>query len=198
MDPRIAKTHAAVMRAATELLVEGGPQALTMDGVVHRSGVAKSTVYRHWATRDELLADVFVECAPDLDMPDESLDGAEALRQLVRQLASGLADPHWRRLIPALVLLREQNPSLGELQHEISTHQSDLGTRLLQRCVDDGTLDPSVLDDVEVSLVMLAGPLLLAGMFNTVEISEDLADRVADQFLAAHRPRPDRVPGPVR
>ena len=55
---------------------------------------------------------------------------------------------------------------------------------------DDGTLDPSVLDDIEVSLVMLAGPLLLAGMFNTVEINDDLADRVADQFLAAHRPRP--------
>ncbi len=190
MDPRIAKTHAAVMGAATELLVEGGPQALTMDGVVQRSGVAKSTVYRHWATRDELLAEVFVDCAPDLQMPDESLDGAEALRHLVRQLAGGLADPHWRRLIPALVLLREQNHSLEELQREISAQQSNLGTRLLQRCVDDGTLDPSVLDDIEVSLVMLAGPLLLAGMFNTVEINDDLADRVADQFLAAHRPRP--------
>lgn len=189
MDPRIAKSHAAVMNAATELLVEGGPQALTMDGVVHRSGVAKSTVYRHWATRDALLADVFTNCAPDLELPDESLSGDDALRQMVHHLADGIADPHWRRLIPALILLRAQSPELDELQREISARQTELGTKLLERCVADGTLDASVLDDVEVSLVMLAGPLLLAGMFNTVDINDGLADRVADQFLAAHRPR---------
>lgn len=54
MDARVARTHAAVMQAATDLLVEGGPNAMTVDAVVARSGVAKSTVYRHWATRDDL------------------------------------------------------------------------------------------------------------------------------------------------
>ena len=56
MDPRIARTQKAVIDAATDLLVEGGPAALTMDAVVARSGVAKSTLYRHWETRDALVA----------------------------------------------------------------------------------------------------------------------------------------------
>ena len=38
MDARVARTHAAVMQAATDLLVEGGPNAMTVDAVVARSG----------------------------------------------------------------------------------------------------------------------------------------------------------------
>src|ERR1700712_5954041 len=87
MNTRVARTHAAVMDAAIELLLEGGPDALTVDGVVARSGVAKSTVYRHWATRDELVADVFEHLAPKLDPPDPSLEFEDALRALVQRLA---------------------------------------------------------------------------------------------------------------
>ena len=56
MDARIERTQNAVMAAAADLVVEQGPAGLTVDAVVARSGVAKSTVYRHWATRDELVA----------------------------------------------------------------------------------------------------------------------------------------------
>lgn len=188
MDPRIAKTHAAVMATATELLVEGGPQALTVDGVVARCGVAKSTVYRHWKTRDDLVSDVLDSCAPDLTMPDESLSGDEALRDMTRQFARSLADPNWRRLLPSLLLLKAQHESVADLQGEISDQQMDVGTAMLRRGVDDGTLDPSVLDDPALSVTLLAGPLLLAGLFDTVEVNDALADRVVDQFLAAHRP----------
>lgn len=188
MDPRVAKTHAAVMAAATELLVEGGPEALTVDGVVARSGVAKSTVYRHWATRDDLVADVFDTCAPDVDEPDPSLPAADALRTLTRQLAGSLADPRWQRLLPALLLLKLQHEPVAGIQDDISDRQMEVGDRLLRRCVDEGVLAPSVLDDVEGSLALLVGPLVLASLFERPSIDDAFVDRVADQFLAAQRP----------
>src|SRR5687767_10053529 len=46
-DGRIARTRSAVLRSATDLLMEGGPSAVTIDAIVARSGVAKSTIYRH-------------------------------------------------------------------------------------------------------------------------------------------------------
>ena len=188
MDPRIAKTHAAVMTAATELLVEGGPEALTVDGVVARSGVAKSTVYRHWATRDDLVAAVFDTCAPDVDEPDASLPAAEALRALTHQLAGSLSDPRWRRLLPALLLLKLQHEPVAGIQDDLSDRQMEVGERLLRRCVDEGVLTVSVLDDVEGSLALLVGPLLLASLFESPSVDDDFVDRVADQFLIAHRP----------
>ena len=188
MDPRIAKTHAAVMTAATELLVEGGPEALTVDGVVARSGVAKSTVYRHWATRDDLVADVFDNCAPEVDEPDPSLPAGDALRALTQQLARSLSDPRWRRLLPALMLLKQQHEPVADIQDDISDRQMRVGDRLLRRCVDEGVLAPSVLDDVEGSLALLVGPLLLASLFETPAMDDAFVDRVADQFLTAHTP----------
>lgn len=63
MDPRVARSRAAIIRAATDLLVEGGPNAVTIDAIVAQSGVAKSTIYRHWQSRDEVLLAVIEACA---------------------------------------------------------------------------------------------------------------------------------------
>ena len=88
LDPRIVRTREAVLDAATALLVEGGPDAVTMDGVVQRSGVAKSTIYRHWSGRDELLTEVFDHNAPHIDTPPVELGFREALEYVMARSAS--------------------------------------------------------------------------------------------------------------
>ena len=55
MDPRVARSRASLLEAATDLLVDGGPRAVTVDAVSERSGVAKSTLYRHFPSRDDLV-----------------------------------------------------------------------------------------------------------------------------------------------
>jgi TetR/AcrR family transcriptional regulator, regulator of autoinduction and epiphytic fitness len=46
-DPRVERSRTAVLDAAAGLLLEGGVPALTVEAVVERSGVARSTIYRH-------------------------------------------------------------------------------------------------------------------------------------------------------
>ena len=187
MDPRVARTHAAVIDAATELLAEGGPDSMTIDAVVARSGVAKSTLYRHWATRDELVAEVFHSCAPELSAPDPALDAESALRVIVRQLAASLRDPYWRRLLPALLLLRVQHPEIADIESDLSTRQQGLMTAVLTRCVADGLVEPDILDDAERSLTLLLGPLVMAALLGRVEVDDQLADHSVEQFLNARR-----------
>lgn len=69
VDARVARTHATVLRTATDLLVEGGPSTVTVDAIVARSGVAKSTIYRHWDSRDDILVAVIESSAPNLAKP---------------------------------------------------------------------------------------------------------------------------------
>ncbi len=185
----MTRTHAAVMTAATDLLVEGGPEALTVDAVVARSGVAKSTIYRHWATRDDLVTAVFEDCAPDLQPPDPSLDAEAALRSLVHQLALTVCDPRWKRLIPALILLKAQHEPVADLEDDLSSRQSELLASVLGRAVDAGVLDASVLDDLSATTALLAGPLVMGGVFDFVALTDDFVDQVVDQFLVGHRPR---------
>src|SRR6202034_3827583 len=56
VDPRVARTRAAVLGAAIDLLAERGYSGFSVEGVVERTGIAKTTLYRHWPTRDDLLA----------------------------------------------------------------------------------------------------------------------------------------------
>lgn len=188
MDARVARTHAAVMTAATELLVEGGPGALTVDAVVARSGVAKSTVYRHWATRDDLVADVFHACAPELAMPGEDVPFEDALRSIAHSLVEMLDDPRWKRLLPALLLLKAELEPMAELEHDLRAQQHDVINAVLRKGVSEGRLRTTALDDVDEAVTLLAGPILMAGLVDTTPLTRDLADRAVDQFLAANRP----------
>ena len=183
MDSRVTRTHAAVMDAATDLLLEGGPTAVTIDGVVARSGVAKSTVYRHWATRDDLLVDVIDHVAPKLEPADPSLGFEDGLRHMVRQMVTTLVDPHWRRVMPALMLLKLHQEDMAEVNQRMQDEQLSVCTDVLQRGVDEGRIDPA--DDQRMLLTRLIGPMMMASLTGTTELTPEFADRVTDHFLAA-------------
>jgi AcrR family transcriptional regulator len=57
-DPRVARTRAAVLNAGIDLLAERGYPGFTIDAIVARTGIAKTTIYRHWPSRDSLLTAV--------------------------------------------------------------------------------------------------------------------------------------------
>jgi AcrR family transcriptional regulator len=81
--------HAALVRAATQLLAEDGIDAISMDTVAARAGVSRPLVYKHFANRDELLAEVYRQHAAQLDATIaaavEQARGFEAkLRALLR------------------------------------------------------------------------------------------------------------------
>ena len=57
-DPRVVRTREKVMSAAIDLLAESGYSGFSVDAIVRRSGVAKTTLYRHWPSRADLLVAV--------------------------------------------------------------------------------------------------------------------------------------------
>jgi AcrR family transcriptional regulator len=187
MDPRVARTHDAVMQAAMDLLLEGGPAALTVDGVVARSGVAKSTVYRHWATRDDLVAAVLTECAPNVDPIPADTPFVDALRLLVGAFVAVLSDEHWNRIMPSLVQLKNEAHALADLDEQMRAQQEGVVEDVLRRGVDEGALPADVLDDVPLAMTLLAGPLLMAGMFGVAELDDAFSERVIAQFLAGQQ-----------
>jgi AcrR family transcriptional regulator len=53
--PRRAAIDAAIIRAAVDLMIEGGVDATTLTAVARRAGVARATVYLRWPTRSALV-----------------------------------------------------------------------------------------------------------------------------------------------
>jgi AcrR family transcriptional regulator len=57
-DPRVLRTREALREAMTALAAENSLDAITMRAIAARAGVSYPTVFRHYADKEALLADV--------------------------------------------------------------------------------------------------------------------------------------------
>ena len=82
--PRQPETDRRITEAAFELLRSGGPNAVNIDAVAHHCGVARTTIYRRYKTREELLARILDEMVEEpFEVPDAPLE--EQLRWALRR-----------------------------------------------------------------------------------------------------------------
>ncbi|MEM7023446.1 MAG: TetR/AcrR family transcriptional regulator [Pseudomonadota bacterium] len=181
-----------MIEAARQLLVEHGPRGVTVDAVSERSGVAKSTMYRHFASRTELMAELVRSCMPDLPLPDVSAGFEACLRAHVGDVVEALSEDSYALTIGALVTLRRQMP---ELEATVEAERADKlavldAIVLLGRT--EGRIDDSI--DAERLTSLVLGPLVFEATFaRSPHTSSDehaahmreLADDVVDRFLVS-------------
>jgi AcrR family transcriptional regulator len=86
---RRAATRDAIVSAALQLAAEGGWAAASMHDVARRAGVATGTLYRHFPSKGDLLAEAFTTAA------DREL-------ALVREIAEEQGRPPVERLAAAI------------------------------------------------------------------------------------------------
>lgn len=178
MDPRVERTRTAVVRAATDLLVQGGPAAVTVDAIVARSRVAKSTIYRHWESRDDILHSVLEHCVPRLEAPPADLAFADALRALTADVVRTLTDPAWRRVLPALLLLGIHEDGIADIEQRMGDQQDTLFADVLDRGIAEGLIRPDV--DVRQAAATWLGPLVFAHLTGRLPLDESLAAHAVD------------------
>lgn len=68
-DRQLALTRQLILDAAVELLETGAFQQLTMRSVSGRANLAERTIFRHFATRDDLLDALATEVSARLELP---------------------------------------------------------------------------------------------------------------------------------
>ena len=70
VDPRVERSRRVILEAVLEELGEVGYGAFTIEGVAARAGVGKSTIYRHWAGKLELVEDAFRTLKAHAQVPE--------------------------------------------------------------------------------------------------------------------------------
>lgn len=91
-DPRPARSRARLLDAATALLRSGGPSAVTIDAVTRSANVARATLYRHFASANDLVAAAFMSLIPPAPMPPEDGSLRERLTAIVVAWAESIAE----------------------------------------------------------------------------------------------------------
>ncbi len=198
-DPRVLRTRAAVIGTTLSLLADRGIAGTTIEAVAEVSGVAKTTIYRHWDSQSALVLDAFDSVLRAPSDPDTGTLRGD-LRELAAGLARSLADGPAPGLMFALVDAAERDPAFARLHRREAETRHAVVLAVIARGVARGEL-PAGTDPADV-LDMLAGPLFHRRAISAGRVDVAFAERVADRVLAAYAPaaaddrgayRPDRA-----
>ncbi|AZP20493.1 TetR/AcrR family transcriptional regulator [Streptomyces aquilus] len=111
--PRSAAADAAILAATREALVELGWSKLTLGDVAARAAVAKTTIYRRWPGKNELVVDAVAELFDELRLPDRGTLAAD-IEGVVLQFAAILARPEAKSGLMAVVAESTRDDALRE------------------------------------------------------------------------------------
>jgi AcrR family transcriptional regulator len=154
-DPRVAQTRSVVLEAAATLLAERGYAAFTMDALVERTGVSKTTMYKHWPSRTDLIAAAVQAMASDPAAPDTG-DVRDDLIALTMASLDAYTGPRWSGLASVQEAAGHDPELRAALQSAISTRFSAL-REVLERAISRGQLRAGL--DVETAITILIGAI---------------------------------------
>lgn len=160
-DPRVARSRAAVLAAATGLVREEGMTGVSIEAVSARSGVAKTTIYRHWPSRAALVVDAFRALSEPCTPPDTGSVRDDLVR-LLESLAAKLAGEGFACALGGLLEAAERDPELGRLHAAFMVEVRGPFADVLDRGVARGEL-PADLDR-SLAAMLLPGPLFYRRM----------------------------------
>ena len=180
-----------MLDAAQAIIVADGFDACTVDEVSRRSGVAKTTIYRHFANGDELVI-AAIECIrPDVDTPDTgSLAGD--LRAMVEQFVDAVEPAVSRRLFVSMLHRALDNAQFEQAFRR--SREAEYGPLriVLQRAIARGEVDPEI--DVTLAMQFLQGPFLVQHLLRPDAIAlDERLDQMIELSCRALAPQPARL-----
>ncbi|MEU3794452.1 TetR/AcrR family transcriptional regulator [Streptomyces fructofermentans] len=184
--PRDPARDALILRAATELLAEGGYPAMTMDKAAARAGVGKATVYRRWPSRAELAAEALSHAGLTDDVMPVILGSGHLRDELLATLASAIGSQDTSRvdLVSALLDTARQEPELCSLirvRYVESLHQALAG--VLDHAAQRGDLPNHPQGGHAIAVSAAIALLVHWGVVHDRPISDEDIAQIVDGVL---------------
>lgn len=68
--PRSVQSHRAILEATLEIFAEEGLQGLSIEAIAERAGVGKTTIYRRWSSKEDVIKDALDLFRGEHPLPD--------------------------------------------------------------------------------------------------------------------------------
>lgn len=185
VDPRVRRTRHAVLTTAREVLLDEGWERVTLGRVAERSGYARTTLYRHWPQRLDLLRDLvrveadLAHTTPTGDLRNDLVAELEAFRAAVTSTGLG-------RVMIAIGQQARDDAELADLNRSMRAE----GARVLDEIVLDAVAAGDLPHDLraDAAVAQLVGPVLFRYLFEDDDaLDHEYVVSVVDWFLAATR-----------
>ncbi|MFD4142531.1 MULTISPECIES: TetR/AcrR family transcriptional regulator [unclassified Streptomyces] len=180
--PRSAEADAAILEATRASLVELGWSKLTMGDVATRAGVAKTTLYRRWTNKNELVVDAVAVLFDELELPDLGSLAAD-VEAVVLQFATLLAQPETKTALMGVVAEATCDEALrARIREAIVERQKRLVVEGRERAQARGELpyedDPAMADlNTDLIFDVVAGAVVHRALVSGEPVDPEWARR---------------------
>ncbi|WP_026124147.1 MULTISPECIES: TetR/AcrR family transcriptional regulator [Nocardiopsis] len=182
---RTARTRAAALRAAVDILVEKGFSGLDLAEVAERAKVGRTTVYRRWGTAAGLVADLLSDLAVPALPQGETGSFEGDLRANALRVRDHLVHPRQGPLFKAVVAAATCDARAAEALRRLQrVRVADWGPCVV-RAAERGEV-PHGTDPEEVARAVSA-PLYHRVLADCGPIGREAAERAARAAAAAAR-----------
>lgn len=178
---RASRTRRRVLDATAELLAEGGLPAVTIDAIRDRSGVSKTTIYKHWPNRVFVAVDAFDEqlavAAVATDTGSFRTDVTEQFDRVIAFYASPVG-----RVLTQLLAQALYDPDVAaQLGERLQVSRWAGIEELWDRAVARGEVRAGVAPDLAMDVVF--GPVMWRLLSGRPPYRQNDAASIADAIL---------------
>ncbi len=184
--PRSEAVDTAILEAAVGEMADNGYLGFSVEQVAARAGVAKTTVYRRWPSKDELIFDALgwlkgpVSQAPGGSVRDDLVYLTNRMREMWLNSVHG-------RVMRRLAADGSERPELyRHFRDRLIAPRQAAVRQVLQRGVDEGLIRRDV--DLGWVLDTLVAPVIVAAMTHKDRITRKQIEFTVDTVLRGIAP----------
>jgi AcrR family transcriptional regulator len=181
--PRSARSHSAILKATIELLAEEGFEAMSIEAVAERAGVGKTTIYRRWPSKTDLVIDVIGSLQAEIPV----IDTGNLRDDLLLMFRSAFQQPSpsfFESMMFSIIGELRTNPQIFQAFYSrIIVPRLSQFTHMIECAKLRGELRPDI--DPLLMVDLLAGPLFFRILFTSLVSapSNDWSQQLVDAVL---------------
>jgi len=181
--PRDVDVDQRILASTFRKLVAVGYAGLSIESVASDAGVAKTTIYRRYPTKRDLVVAALRESTP-FPALDLGLPAHEALNAFVRAAIAMLIESGAFRVLGSLLVEDQRHPGLLDVFRErILFPRRAMVEAILQRGIERGDLRPDV--DPLIVIEMIAGAVFAHHVILGLEGDEAWITSLVDHVWSA-------------
>ena len=175
---KTSRRKQCILQAVTDALAESDYRSMTIEDIAARAGVGKSTIYRWWKHKSDLVFDAFKAHTASVFELDLSQSLEFNLNQQLLKLSRALNQHVGRAL---LVVLAEHREAAGEFFKQYLLPRREATRELIQLAIQRGEIHADY--PFELMLDMLYGPIHYQIIFFNTQPDEDYIKRLVQLAL---------------
>lgn len=182
--PRSVEADEAILQATIAEFADCGYEGLRVEAVAERAGVAKSTIYRRYPGKSDLVHAALLCAQSEEPVAPQTASLADDMFVMAVTLRDKFASHEVGRLIPTIVDAASRHPEFAAAHHEFIAERRRGGLGRLRRAIDAGELPPDT--DEHLLMDMVSAPIFYRTYVSGAPLDDDTLRELIARALRAH------------